>query len=310
MKWTDRLLGWIIYGAIRAISRLPLRLSQAIGKAIGELSWRFNTRAARITKANLSLCLPELGESERDELARQSLRQTGQQVMETPASWLGEESRVLDWIVEAVNYDQLEEAIASDSGTMILMPHIGNYELINVFMSQHERHEEFVGLYAPPNQDYLKKLISEVRLRFGNELVPTTVKGIGTMLKRLKAGKLVLMLPDQVPATGQFAPFFGEDVLTDVIAVRMLEKCPKARAFTCLIERLPDAKGFRIHFDDAHPDIYSSDRATALAGLNKSVEACARRLPAQYQWEYKRFKQRPAGLPRIYNFNGEPPTHH
>ena len=187
---------------------------------------------------------------------------------------------------------------------------IGNYELINAYMSQHERQKEFVGLYAPPNKDYLKKLVSEVRLRFGNTMVPTTVKGIATMLKSMKSGKLVLLLPDQVPASGEFAPFFGEDTLTDVVGVRMLERCPGAKAFTCAIERLPGSEGFVIHFDDAHPDVYSSDRATALRGLNASVEACVRRFPAQYQWEYKRFKVRPSGKPRIYNFRQEPPFNH
>lgn len=310
MKLQHRILGWVVYAVIWLISLLPLTVSQAIGRLIGRLSWAFKTRAARITQANLALCMPELSEHERDQLARESLVQTGQQLMETPASWLGRKQRILRWIRATTNHEALEAAIAADQGAIILMPHIGNFELINVFMAQHERQKEFVGLYAPPNQDYLKKLISTVRLRFGNELVPTTVKGIATLLKRIRAGKLILLLPDQVPATGEFVPFFGEDALTDVIAVRMLEKSPGARVFTCAIERLPDAKGFVIHFDDAHPDIYSSDRATALRGLNASVEACVRRFPAQYQWEYKRFKQRPAGKPRLYNFRNEPPMHH
>ncbi len=310
MKWKDRIAGWLIYGFIRVVSLLPLPLAQWLGRQIGNLSWALDSRAAKVTLANLELCLPELTDAERQRLARDSLRQTGMQMMETPASWLGDRTRILGWIQGASNYDALNESIAADTGTIIILPHIGNWELINVFMSQHERQREFVGLYAPPNKDYLKKLISEVRLRYGNELVPTTVKGIGTMLRRLKEGKLVLLLPDQVPASGEFAPFFGEDALTDIITVRMLERCPGARAFTCTIERLDNAAGFYIHFGEAHPDLYSSDRATALAGMNKSVEACVRQLPAQYQWEYKRFKERPAGKRRIYNFTGEPDTHH
>ena len=35
-------------------------------------------------------------------------------------------------------------------------------------------------------------------------------------------------------------------------------------------------------------------------GLNASVETTVLEAPAQYQWEYKRFKRQPPGQPRPY----------
>ncbi|MDZ7686766.1 MAG: lysophospholipid acyltransferase family protein [Gammaproteobacteria bacterium] len=295
---------------MRTMALLPLPVSQWIGGRFGDLIRLFDTRAAKITRANLELCLPELEPDERARLARDSLRQTGMMLMETPAAWLGRKQRLLGWIREVENFDEVDTAITCGGGVIIVLPHIGNWEMMNVFLGEHERQKDFVGLYAPPNQDWLKKLVSVARLRFGNEIVPTTIKGIATLLKRLKEGKLIVLLPDQVPTSGEFAPFFGTDTLTDIIAVRMLERCPSARVFTCTVERLPDAQGFRIRFAAAHPDLYSTDRRTALAGLNASVEACVRRLPAQYQWEYKRFKRGPPGQRRIYDFASDGPTYH
>lgn len=310
MKFSHRLGGWIIYGTIRGIAALPLPVSQAIGSVIGRVGIFFNTRSARVTRTNLDVCFPEMPAAERDRLALDSMRHTGRMMMEMPAAWLGAKRRILAWITAVDNMEQVESAIAAGDGVVIILPHIGNWELINAFLSEHEKHEEFVGLYAPPRQDYLKKLMSEVRLRFGNELVPTTVKGIGTLLRRLREGKLIVVLPDQVPATGQFAPFFGVDALTDVLITRMLQKCPEARAFTCTVERLDRARGFHIHFDPADPEIHSNDQASALAAMNRSIEATVHRAPAQYQWEYKRFKERPAGQFRLYNYKGESSTRH
>ena len=41
-------------------------------------------------------------------------------------------------------------------------------------------------------------------------------------------------------------------------------------------------------------------RQDAVIALNQSVEECVNDCPEQYQWEYKRFKRRPAGLSRLY----------
>jgi len=38
----------------------------------------------------------------------------------------------------------------------------------------------------------------------------------------------------------------------------------------------------------------------SLEGLNASVEAVVRKYPAEYQWEYKRFKRVPEGEKRPY----------
>jgi uncharacterized protein YndB with AHSA1/START domain len=55
-----------------------------------------------------------------------------------------------------------------------------------------------------------------------------------------------------------------------------------------------------IVFREVDERLYSPDLDTSLAGLNASVEAVVREVPAQYQWEYKRFKRQPEGMPRPY----------
>jgi KDO2-lipid IV(A) lauroyltransferase len=151
--------------------------------------------------------------------------------------------------------------------------------------------------------------MEEIRGRFGNELVPTTRKGITRLYRCLGDGGLVTILPDQVPETGDFVPFFGEPALTDRLISRLQRKTG-ARIVCCFLKRLPANNGFAVCFREPVADVYAADSLVAMAGVNKSVEACVREIPAQYQWEYKRFRERPSGKLRIYNYEGNSWTHH
>lgn len=312
MKFTDKFASLLVSGILHLIALMPLRLGQAVGRMIGRGLFYFDTRAAKVTLTNLELCMPELGEDERRDLARESLLQTGQMMMESPAAWLGSFDRIYGWIKEVRGEALLKSAVDQGHGVIILLPHIGNWELINVYFAARGDAVGAVkraGLYAPPGKPYLKRIMSEIRGRFGNEMVPTTLKGIARLIQIVDEGGLTVVLPDQVPAKGEFAPFFGHMALTDKLIPRMVKRTG-AKVLCCVIERLPDAGGFILSFTEPHADIYDDDPTTSLRGLNESVELCAIRLPAQYQWEYKRFRERPPGELRLYNYKRENSTYH
>ena len=54
--------------------------------------------------------------------------------------------------------------------------------------------------------------------------------------------------------------------------------------------RVP-GKGFEIHFLEADERVYSDDDVQSATGVNASVEAAISLDPAQYQWEYKRYRK-------------------
>lgn len=307
----DRMASVAVSATLRLIALLPLVVSQGIGWVIGSCIYWFNTRAAKVTATNIALCLPDLPAAQQRRLARQSLGHTGKMMMESPAAWLGAIGRIRGWIAEVQDEALLEEAIAAGQGVVVILPHIGNWELINAYMAARppERGDpEKIGLYAPPGKVFLRAIMAEVRERFGNEMVPTTPRGLARLFRCVAAGGVAVVLPDQVPAHGDFVPFFGHDCLTDRLIPRLVRKTG-ARVVCCVIERLAHGRGFRLRFSQPHPDIYSDDFATSMAALNKSVEQCVEQARAQYQWEYKRFKERPAGNLRVYNYENEPQTH-
>lgn len=285
--------------ALHITSWLPLRLSQGVGKFIGAITYTFNTRLAKVTRENVRLCFPELSADDQQALIRDSLRQTGQTLMETPATWLARSSRLNRWICNLEGEDILDNAVAEGNGVIIVLPHMGNWELFNVYFA---RRGKMTALYSPPRQNYLVEVMRDIRNRFGNELVPTNVKGIATLYRRLNEGQVVTILPDQVPRTGVYAPFFGVQALTDNLVSRLLQKT-HARVVCAYVRRREDESGFDVVFREPVEDIYSNDLVTSAAALNKTVEACVEDAPAQYQWEYKRFKERPSGERKLYRFN-------
>jgi KDO2-lipid IV(A) lauroyltransferase len=160
-------------------------------------------------------------------------------------------------------------------------------------------------LYKPPKQAALDDPIREGRARFGAAVVPTDASGVRALLRGLKNAEAVGILPDQEPTEGEgvFAPFLGHPALTMTLPMRLIARTRgerQARVFLTITERLPHGRGFRQHFMPAEEAIYSDDMQRAAAALNRGVEACIRIAPAQYQWSYKRFRQRPEGQAEVY----------
>ena len=282
----------ILLSVLSLWAKLPRPILQLLGSALGSLHHFANTRPAQVTVANLAVCGQDA------DLCHESLRETGKTLLETPAIWLGTQDRLEDWFGEIRGESLLRESVQSDRGLMVLLPHLGNWELFNAF---YRRYGRMTALYRPPRKAALDDVMRRVRGRHGNEMVPTDRRGIRRLYQVLDRGGTVVVLPDQVPANGQFVTFFGNAALTDELAVR-LQKKTAARALILSFLRRRDGR-FDTHILEPGESLYEGDRMSALTTLNSTVEKLVQLAPAQYQWEYKRFRERPKGAEKIYRFN-------
>ena len=296
VKLTASLVQILLY----LLSLLPRKFSQRLGTLAGMLNAKLNSRSARVTRANVDLCLtPQAGNSAaNDKFSTQSLIETGKTLMETPAVWLGDIERIDGWIQVVHNEALLREHLNDSTGLLVLLPHMGNWELFNVF---YRRYGQMTALYQPPRQDYMQKVMQKVRVRHGNHMVPTTRSGLKQLYKTLREGGTAVILPDQVPAKGQFVPFFEQPALTDVLASRLLKKTGAKVLGIAMVRS--DEGLFDAHVLAPDSSIYEADEVTSIRAVNDLVQTCAEIAPKQYQWEYKRFRERPAGSKKIYRFN-------
>lgn len=302
----DAMTATLISGLLRFVAKLPRAWLQRMGIWLGWISYLFNSRASRVTRVNLALCLgvDATSEDALETLTKQSLIETGKTFMETPRVWFGPAERIDRWIAKVHSESTLIDLIKADTGTVILLPHLGNWELFNVAMRRYGR---MTALFSPPRQPYLKPLLSAVRLHHGNHMVPANRRGVSTLYRTLQSGGTVVVLPDQVPANGCYAPFFGHAALTDALTGRLLKKTGARAVGAAMVRR--DDGAFELHIIEPDPSIYDADSDVSARAVNQLVERCVDLAPTQYQWEYKRFRKRPVGEPKVYRFNKSPGFH-
>jgi len=286
---------------LRLLSVLPLSLARSLGAGLGSICWAVRGRMARTTLSNLALCFPELDHNVRNDLARRSLIQTFQTICEAGAIWLWPTAQALGLIREVEGLALLQEAHRRGRGIVLLAPHLGNWELLGLYLNTCGCGQTS-QLYQAPEDARLAELIHRARSRAGARMLATDKKGVSELLQALKRGELVGILPDQVPpdSGGEFAGFFKVPALTMTLACRLVQKTA-AQVVLAYAHRISGAApGFRIVFRAPDPKIYAEHMPAALQALNDSVEALVREAPEQYQWEYKRFKRQPEGVKRPY----------
>ena len=270
------------------IGYLPLWLLRVLGKIIGCCSWYANSKARRITEINLQYCLPQLARRSRRALARQSLLNTVIGGLEMAALWSKPKTWTMEKIVETQGFLLLKKCLGEDRGLILLVPHIGNWEVINV---QLPHYCDILSLYKPHPLVALNEFILGARTRIGGELVPTDSTSVKLLLTHLKKGKTTCILPDQVPIDSNSAisaPFFGHKAKTMTLIYRLIQKT-QCNVLFAYCKRV--SGGFVTVFKQPDETIYSRDKLISATALNHGIEQCVLDIPEQYQWEYKRFKE-------------------
>ena len=288
---------------LRCLALLPLGGARHVGTLLGRICWALSKRMVTTTRTNLAISYPGKSESERLLLGKDSICNTFQTVTECGPVWLWPADKVMDHVLEVEGLELLEQAQAEKRGTVVIAPHLGNWEVFGLYLNRCGCGQSS-QLYQAPRDERLNRLIYQARSRAGANMVATDAKGIISLVKSLKRGEVVGILPDQVPDdanSGEFAPFFGKDVLTMTLVSRLLQKTG-ARAvlgFAARITRL-GKPGWKIIFRQVDHKIYAEHISDSVTAMNASIESAVNIVPAQYQWEYKRYKRVPPGQQRPY----------
>ncbi len=277
------------------LSRLPLPVLHGMGHCLGSIAWFIPNRLKRIALRHLELCLPELPEADRRRIARRSLLHFGKALMEAPAIWFGDRARLQGWIDDQQARHKLQQAIG-DGPAIVMCPHIGSWELAGMFCAAMGP----ITLLYKPQRDPLDQLVQKGRSRLGATLVPTNGGGVRAMLRALRDGHMVGILPDQDPprGAGVFAPLFGIPAHTSELVSKLAARTGVPVCF-CYAERLPRGAGFRFHVVKL-PTEAVSDPVAGVEALNRGIESVLTHLPEQYWWSYKRFRRLPAGIRSPY----------
>jgi Kdo2-lipid IVA lauroyltransferase/acyltransferase len=223
-------------------------------------------------------------------------------VTELPALWLRPAERSLREFVDVEGGELVDAAHAQGRGLVLLTPHLGCFEMCAQAYAEWfaPTYGPITVLYRPAKQLWLREVMEASRARPGLATAPASLAGVRQMMRSLRRGEAVGLLPDQVPPDGQgeWAPFFGRRAYTMTLAARLAQQTGAA---TLLIwgERLPAGAGYVVRIS-ALPEPLpadASDQAESAAVVNRAMEALIGQCPQQYLWGYHRYKSPRPGAP-------------
>lgn len=267
----------------RFLSLLPLWLLHGLGSFLGWLVFALSPTYRRRFVEHARRAGYTFGQ------VHAAVGHAGRMVAEAPRLWLG---RALP-PCEVRGAECVEQAWAAGRGIVFLTPHIGCFELSVQEGARRwaPQHGAFTILYRPARQAWLARVLAQARQRPGIDAVPTSLQGVRQMIKALRQGRAVGLLPDQVPpqGLGVWAPFFGRDAYTMTLAARLVQQTG-ARVILARCERLSWGRGYVLHLQ-ALTEPLAGDVPRAVAQINAAMEAQIRQCPQQYLWGYGRYKQ-------------------
>ncbi len=275
----------------KSLALLPLDVARGLATFIGYCVWLKKGRSYTTTLKNIRKCFPQLDDEQTRKLVRESVIETVKTALEAGAIWRNSWTWLQSKIVAVEGEDILRAELAQGRGLIVLAPHLGNWEVVAPYLANIA---PLTAMYQPAELPALDKLILAGRSKIDITMAPTNRKGVSMLLKALQKGTIVGILPDQVPDKGSGAEpidFYGHPAMT-MSLVHSLMGRTQSRVVAVFAKRV--AGGFKLITLPADEAIYSEDSLISLRGLNASVEACINLAPAQYQWEYNRFK----GLPK------------
>ena len=261
------------------LSRLPLPVLHALGAALGWLVYlaspAYRSRLNdNIGRAGYSSCL------------RGAIQESGKNILELPFIWCAPPQRVLK-TASLENPELVQAALASGRGVIFLTPHLGCFEIIAQVLATKT---PLTVLYRPPRKEALRPLIEGARARENLALAPANLAGVRALLKVLKKGGAIGVLPDQVPQHGEgvWADFFGKPAYTMTLPGK-LQQMTGAVIILSYAERLPNGRGYLVRFVPFEQDLGATPELQANA-INAAMEQLIARCPAQYFWSYNRYK--------------------
>ncbi len=228
---------------------------------------------------------------------RAAVAEAGKMVAELPWLWLRPTSRPLGAMAHWQGAGLIDDALARRRGLVFLTPHLGCFEVTaQAYAERWAEQAPLTVMYRPARQAWLRELQRTARDRPGLATAPATLAGVRQMIRALRRGEAVGLLPDQVPPHGMgvWAPFFGRPAYTMTLAARLAQQTGAAMLLIWA-RRLPRGAGYEVRVSPAPPLPTAGPDEEALqlecaTTINAAMEQLIGECPGQYLWGYNRYK--------------------
>jgi Kdo2-lipid IVA lauroyltransferase/acyltransferase len=289
------------YYAMRAtlagLSALSWDSACTIGEQLGAIGYRPLGIRKRVVERQIAAAFPNLDSPAVAQLARDSYKHLGRTFVESALlDNLGRDG--IQTLVDRVEgWDEVEDVMSKGRGAVMVTGHIGNWELAGAYVAARGIPLDAIvrGMANPLFDAY----INRTREQMGMTIVHDS-EAVRRTPRSLRAGRAVAFVADQgvLGLASTFVPFFGRPAKTPrgaavfalrfevpvlfVVALRQPNGC-----FRVTVERIEARQtGDRDRDVDA-----------IVARFTERLEHWVRVVPAQYFWQYRRWKRQPPDTP-------------
>ncbi len=269
---------------------LPLSIARAIGVVLGHLAWHLAPRYRRVALENIALAFPEWTTRRHRSTIRRMFHHLGQSLMEIV--WLPNLNDVTPerTTVFEGHFDRILELAKRGRGTVVFTGHCGNWEWLayaagtlglDVTVLQRERSEAGVA-----------RFLMQMRSRAGVHTIDRgSTAAARAMMTTIKRGGFLCFLIDQNIRTESVkVPFFGRPALTPIGPAKLAIRTGAA-VVSCFIERRGGKQHLR--FNEPMETRHDDDPVALTALMTADIEEQIRRVPEQWVWMHRRWRERP-----------------
>lgn len=259
-RWRVPLCGWVVSRLLSPLAGWPRRI-----------------------RANLALTQPDLPEPEIRRMIRAVPDNIGRTIIEI---YSGAEfiARATHLPLTGPGVPELEAALAARRPAILATGHFGNYDAVRAALIH--RGYPLGALYRPMSNPWFNAHYVRAIGTIGQPLFEQGRRGMAQMLRHLKAGGMLGILPDQRMRNGAALQFFGVEARTALSTAEMALKYDAVLIPTYAI-RQADGLSFQIVVDAPIPRGTAEQMSQA---LNDSLEALIRKHPEQWLWVHQRWK--------------------
>jgi len=279
---------YLLYRAGTAIaSALPVRLLFAIGNFLGLGAWLLLPQYRRLARRNLEIAFA-------DEKASRELRRTVRRNFQNLSANLLCGAKMgsmppekLARYIETENLDAVHQELRAGRPVILLLSHIGNWELFAQLMPHYGSYARIGTVYQKLGNRYIDQDVSRKRASTGAELFDRG-EGFNKPIELLRSGGLIGILGDQHAGDhGLWTPFFGRLASTSPLP-GLLAKRTGAALIAAAVHTEGPARWRMIFTPRIDSDGDSVNAITAKA--NKTIEQQIRKAPEDWFWVHNRWK--------------------
>ncbi|MEP6704789.1 MAG: lysophospholipid acyltransferase family protein [Acidobacteriota bacterium] len=306
---------WLEYVPVRllfaVLGVLPRKTALGAGVFLGRLGYRFAGGLRRVALRNLEIAFPEKGPREHEAIALGSFESLGRllgELTQFPRATPETLESLIEFEFESEESKRSPEMMAVETewakgrGTLLLGPHLGNWEM-GVFAYSALR-DKITYLARPLDNPLIEQFTVRLRTRFGNRPIDKN-NSVSKAMSILREGGILGVLPDVnvLPRDGVFVPFFGTlACTTSGVAMMAMRTNAMILPMCCVWNKKTEKYNVRFgklveqaRTGDRHRDVYEMTAAFTL-----EMEKFIRAYPDQWLWIHKRWKVRPSGEPDLY----------